>query len=268
MFTNRYKYILLVLFVGTIPLTVQSAARLPFSSSFEANNFSEWNGGADASLTVTNEDSSNGQYSARAQMSSGSTADNYKDFYFGDHASVNGAPATNGLWLELDSKFDAGFDFGTERIHKIAIINFEDENRRRRYQVIINVRLPEEIYFIENLAWNADRSFDKTVDAYSQNIGQTLTMNRGQWDKLKLYIQLNTPGSRNGIVKFWQNDQLIMDFTDTYLRENTNFNPNKLILSNYTRNTDIIGIQRWDNFYLGIDPPASVVRPNPPQLLE
>lgn len=246
-----------------------TADRLPFNSSFETGDFSEWSGGPDSSLIITNEDASSGAFSARAQMSNGQTTDNYKDFYFGDHLVVGGVPADDELWLKFDSKFDADFVFGqNEDIHKIAIINFEDENGRRRYQLVINILLPGETYFIENLSWNADRSFNKTVNAYSQNTGIATQLNRGQWDSIKMYFKLNVPGQHNGIIRFWLNEQLIIEVTDAYMRESTNYNPNKFILSNYVTDSDVIGYQRWDNFYLGELPPIDTVRPNPPILHE
>jgi len=262
-------YLLKILFLNLLFVSapVFSAANLPFLSDFETGNFSEWDGGADATLIVTNEDSSRGQYSARAQMINGQAADNYKDFYFGDHVSVNGQAANDELWLQFDSKFDSSFDFGSnERIHKLAIINFTDENARRRYQMIVNLLLPEETFFIENLAWNADRSFDKTVDAYQQNTGDPVVMTRGQWDTVKMYLKLNTPGQRNGILRVWVNNQQIIEVTNSFMREGSNYNPNKLILSNYSRDSDLIGFQRWDNFYLAIEPPADTKRPKAPVL--
>ncbi|MCW9014599.1 MAG: polysaccharide lyase [Gammaproteobacteria bacterium] len=244
-----------------------AAERLPFSSSFEGGNFSEWSGGPDSSLIVTNEDASSGSFSARAQMVNGQATDNYKDYYFGDHLVVGGEPADDELWLEFDSKFDTNFMFGqNEDIHKIAILNFEDENGRRRYQLVINILLPGETYFIENLSWNADRSFNKTVDAYSQNTGSPTQLNRGQWENIRMFVKLNTPGQHNGVIRFWLNDSLIIEVTDAYMREATNYNPNKLILSNYVTDTDVIGYQRWDNFYLGEQAPAEIVRPMPPIL--
>jgi len=247
----------------------RAADRLPFASSFETGDFSEWNGGLDASLLVTNQDASDGQYSARAEMVNGKTADNYKDYYFGDHAVVNGVPADKELWLQLDSKFDADFVFGTtQNLHKIAIINFEI-NSQRRYQLIINLHLPDEKYYIENLKWNADGSFNKTVNAYSQNVDTTVTMSRGQWDTIVLYFKLNTPAQQNGIIRLWVNNKLVTESTNAYMREDTTFNPNKLILSNYTGvRTDLSGYQRWDNFYLGEQPPPNFVRPKAPTMFE
>jgi hypothetical protein len=202
-------------------------------------------------------------------MVDGVAADNYKDFYFGDHVVVGGVAADDELWLQFDSKFDADFRFGqNEDIHKIAILNFEDENGRRRYQLVINILVSSQTYFIENLAWNADRSFDKTVNAFSQNVGSPIGLTKGQWENLRMFIKLNTPGQRNGILKFWLNDQLIMDVSDAYMREDTSYNPNKLILSNYVRDTDLVGFQRWDNFYLGEEQPPQIVRPKPPILLD
>lgn len=251
-----------------------AAARLPFTSSFETGDFSEWNGGLDATLVVTNEQASHGSYSARSTMTLNTTSDNYKEYRFGNHPTVGGAPVTeaNGLWLTFDSKFDTGFRWATQsNLHKIAIINFEDENSRRRYQLIINVIPSSQVYFLEHLKWNADRSFNRAIPGLDQNRnGAPVAVRPGQWDRFKLYVKLNTPGQSNGIVRLWINDVLKVENTAVPVREDTTFTPNKMLLSNYAMDPTVDGRQRWDNFYLGETEPTStpVVRPNPPELID
>jgi hypothetical protein len=246
------------------------AERLPFRSSFETGTFSEWNGGLEASMRVVQEDASHGSYATRAVMTRGAATDNYKEFLFGDHIRIgSGAPvdAQRGLWLTLDSKFDSGFSFGTStNLHKIALINLEDENGRRRYQLIINVWTANRQYFVEHLKWNADRSFNRAMPGVTQNVGTPVQARLGQWDKLKLFIKPNTPGASNGIVRFWVNGQLKAEYTNVAVREDTNYNPNKLLMVNYATDTTTAGVQKWDNFYLGESDPDAGVRPNPPIL--
>lgn len=245
------------------------ATRLPFRSSFETGSFSEWHGGLDARMTVTQEQASDGRYSVRASMQSGTGNDNYKEFRFGDHSTVRGTPVnvSDGLWLTFDSKFDSGFQFSrSARFHKIAILNLEDENARRRYQVVLNVRTSDGQYFIEHLKWNADRSFNRALPGMEQNVGTPVRASLGQWDRLKLFVKPNTRGGNDGIIRLWVNDELKAQYTSVALREATDYMPNKLIMSNYAPEGDTIGNQRWDNFYLGEDVPADVVRPNPPVL--
>lgn len=252
-----------------------SAARLPFSSSFEAGSFGEWNGGLDASMTVTASQASDGRYSAQSVMTPGSSTDNYKEFVFGDNPRVGGAAvdANNGLWLTFDTRFDTGFRFADGAVaHKVAIINWEDANGRRRYQIIINIwSVPGSAhgeYFVDHLKWNEDRSFNRTMPYVGQNIGTKTKLRYGQWDKLKLYVKNNTLGRSDGIVRFWVNGVLKAEHTNVALRENVAVNPNKLIMSNYVVESTASGTQRWDNWKLSeTDPDAgAVVRPNAPVL--
>lgn len=268
MYERTRTFIPAALLAMLFSLPLSAAEGLPFSSSFETGDFSEWQGGLETTLAVTQEDASDGQYSARARMIAGQRTDNYKDYYFGDHQVVGGQPADDELWLQFSIKFDQDFIFGRdERIHKLAILNFTDGNGLRRYQMIVNLMLPGETIFIENLLWNADRSFNKTVAGYEQNMGAPVTIRRGQWDTIKMYMKLNTPGQRNGIVRFWVNGQQTMEYTDAHMRENSSYNPNKLILSNYVTDTDLSGYQWWDDFYLGEEAPQSAIAPpNPPIL--
>lgn len=247
------SFIAAALLLFTAP-PARAATGLPFQSSFETGNFSEWNGGGEATMSVVSGQSTHGQYSAQSVMIPGQATDNYKDYVFGNHPWVGGQAvnASAGLWLEFDVKFDAGFVFpNCECTHKIAIVNFEDENARRRYQIIINVWASRRVYMLEHLKWNADRSFGGSLTGLVQNVGPEITPRIGQWDKLKLYIRPNTPGAADGIVRFWVNGVLKAEHTAVAVRENTSFLPNKLIMSNYVTNTTTAGTQRWDNFYLG-----------------
>lgn len=248
---------------------LSDVTRLPFRSSFESGSFSEWNGGLDSTMTVTSSQATDGTRSAQSVMIAGQTTDNYKEYVFGDHPRVGGTPVTTsqGMWLTFDSKFDSGFQFASGAIvHKIAIVNFEDSNSRRRYQLLLNVYVPERVYFFEHLVWNADGSFNRSNPGISQNVGTRAQVRLGQWDKFKIFIKPNTPGRADGVVKMWVNDVLKLDHSTISIRDNTNYNPNKLIMSNYVNTSTAAGIQRWDNWYLGETEPGASVRPNPPVL--
>jgi len=248
--------------------TALGATGLPFRSSFETGDFSEWDGGLQASLSVSSVDATDGRYAAQAVMTQGQPTDNYKDYIFGDHVRVGGDAVTpaQGLWLQFDSKFDVGFTYGSSStFHKIAIVNFEDENSRRRFQVVLNARARSGDYYIERLRWNADRSFNRSLGGLSQNIGTPAVARIDQWDRLLLFVKPNTPGNVDGEIRFWVNGELKGEYRNITLREETQYNPNKLILSNYAPDTTTIGVQRWDNFYLGVSDPRGTARPMPPE---
>jgi hypothetical protein len=256
-----YSALMLLASAGTL-----AATGLPFRSSFENGDFREWNGGLDSTMTVTTETATDGTRSVRSVNTAGSTTDNYKDYIFGDHARVGGTGVTeqNGLWLQFDSRFDTGFVFGSN-VHKVAIVNLENEQGRRRYQIIINIWSTTGEYFIEHLEWNADGSFAGALPGMPENVGPKVYQRPGQWDRLKLFIKPNTSGQSNGIIRLWVNGVLKTEYTNCALRENTNYMPNKLIMANYVNATVTNGIQRWDNWYMGeTDPGGAAVRPNPP----
>lgn len=249
-----------------------AAARLPFESGFETGDFREWDGGLDASMTVTAQQSAQGRYSAQSVMTLGSTTDNYKEYVFGDHPRVAGLPVTveTGLWLEFDVKFDSDFQYpACQCVHKIAILNLEDESSRRRYQLIINLWTPDRTFFVEHLKWNADRSFNRALPGMTQNVGTPAAARFGEWDHLKLFVKPNTPGQANGVVRLWVNGRLKTDYSNIAVREDTSYMPNKLIMSNYVNATTVSGTERWDNFYLGeSDRGAPAIRPAAPVLHE
>lgn len=267
---KKLATIFVLVVVSSIGQSVLAATRLPFTSSFESGDFSEWNGGLDSTMTVTSQQATHGTRSVQSVMTFGRTTDNYKEFLFGDHPRVGGTPvsATAGAWLRFDAKFDQGFTYGAGgNVHKVMTLNFEDENGRRRYQLIINVYTPTNEYFIEHLKWNEDRSFNRAFPSITQNVGTPAPVRFGQWDRFTLFVKANTPGSANGIVRLWINDRLQAEYTNIPVRENTNYNFNKLLMANYVNGTTTNGTQRWDNFYLGEEPPPErAVRPNPPRL--
>jgi hypothetical protein len=263
---------LLAISLGMSLMASQWAAaevtRLPFRSGFETGNYSEWQGGPTPTMSIVSGNSAQGQYHVQSVLTRGTPTDSYQDFYFGDHPSVGGLPVTpaNGLWLSLSSKFDTGFQYANAIMHKIMLVNFNDENRRRRYQVIINVQVSTGNYTVEHLKWNADGSFNRSFSCCLQNVGTAVRPRAGQWDKLKLFIRPNTPGQLNGEIKLWVNGELKVDYANIQLREDTPYNPNKLILSSYESGGTASGTQRWDDIYLGeTDPDATAQRrPNPP----
>lgn len=264
---GRMTRVLMSFFLALVSVTALAVERLPFTSGFETGSFSEWQGGLDATLTVSRSSAFSGQYAARAQMTRGQTTDNYKDFYFGDHRSVGGAGVDqDGLWLRFYSKLDVGFDFGSQTLHKLALINFTDSAGQRRYQILVNIQPSTQRYILENLSWRADGGFDRSLFGLIQNVGTPAVVRYGQWDKIKVHIVPNTPGQSNGIVRLWINDELKLSYTNVPMREGTNFNPNKLIMSNYVPRSDVSGVQWWDDFYLGeVDPDSqAAIVPNAP----
>jgi hypothetical protein len=248
-----------------------AAARLPFVSDFESGTFTDWDGGPTPTMSIVTGNAASGQRSVQSVLTPGTPTDSYQDFYFGDHANVAGAPVTPaaGLWLRLYSKFDTGFQYASSSImHKIVLVNFDDESPRRRYQVIINVQISTGNYIIEHLKWNADRSFNRSFNCCAQNVGTPVRPRPGQWDKLKLFVRPNTPGELNGEIKLWINDELKVNYTGIQVREDAPYNPNKVILSSYESSGTAAGTQRWDNFYIGETDPDTGPRPMPPVLNE
>ena len=247
-----------------------AAERLPFRSGFESGNFNDWDGGPTPTMSIVSGNSAVGTRHVQSVLTLGTPTDSYQDFYFGDHPTVGGAPVTTaaGLWLSLYAKFDTGFQFANGIMHKIMLVNFDDENGRRRYQVIINVQIATGNYIIEHLKWNADRSFNRSFSCCVQNVGTPVGPRFGQWDKLKLFVRPNVPGQLNGEIKLWVNDELKVNYTGIQVREDAPYNPNKIILSSYESGGTASGTQRWDEIYLGESDPDGGPRPMPPVLNE
>lgn len=234
--------------------------RLPWSSDFDSGTFDAWDGFRNTNgVTIETNGCQSGRC-ARAPLLAGTVNDNYGDFHFGDHVSVKG-PKLEAVWLSFYSKFDAGLIW-PNRSQKLAILNLTDgATTTRHYQVYVYVR-PNGEYAVDKSDLD-----DWVFSGLYQNVGGAASAVRfGQWDKLKLYVKLNTPGRADGIVKLWVNGVLKVDYGSVDIREGAAFGLNKLNLSSSSTQAGVnSGVQWWDSFELQTtDPDAVSAVPNPP----
>ena len=83
-----------------------------------------------------------------------------------------------------------------------------------------------------------------------------LVVAMGEWVKLKLYTRMNTPGSSNGIIRLWIDDELKVDYTDVNIRENTSYGFGKLIMGSYaTQASGSDGYEWFDGWVLSATDP-------------
>lgn len=236
------------------------AVTLPFVDGFESGDFSAWNGGRTDGFSVS---SGSAYYSNRAACGTslpGKGTDYYLDANFGDHPRVRASPVRGGLYVRFAHKFGPDFEPGnTARYHKILLINFEDANDLRREQIILNVlgtavsRASRGQYVVENIHWNADRSFNGSR-LFVQNLGTPVSYQPGRWDIIKIYIRPNTVGQADGTVRVWINGNMIIEHTAIHLR-NTAYNPNLVIIGYYAPDTDIRGSRCWDDITISESDP-------------
>lgn len=247
----------------TDPVTEpETDSGLNWTSDFEQNNFNDWTY-VRGDLVTTTESPRTGQYCARATLTQGTLSDNYADFYFGDHSSVGGDKVEE-VYLKLSSKFSSQYDTWPSNSHKIALLNLTDgESNDRRYQVMVNVDRDGR-YFVEHSYIDTWQFF-----GLSQNTGgDPAGVRYGQWDDLKLYVRLNTPGASDGIIRLYVNEELKVDYTNVNIRQNTSYGLNKLILSSYATDQSMAsGYQYYDDWSISSIEPNDWVSPLPaPQL--
>jgi len=209
------------------------------SENFESAAWDKWVG-TRGNLEIANDNCAEGNLCARATLVENTDDNNYADFTFGDHVTV-GDPKIEEVYLQMYSKISAGYSW-PNRSHKIAIFNLTDGvSTARRYQVYVYAdpsgRYAVDYTDIDNWVFNG----------LSQNVGTPVNVSSGQWDKLKLRVRLNTPGSSNGVIELWVNDELKLSYNNVNIRLGTNYGLNKFILSSYsTRTTGSSGTQWYD----------------------
>jgi len=249
-------------FFEDTPLPQPGNTGLPWNSNFETGDTSDWNGWSRGTVALSAENPNSGTSCTRSPLTDGTLNDNYLEHYFGDHVKT-GLDKVEEVYLQLYSKFSSGYTWPTAQSHKIAILNLTNgTDWERRYQVFI--------YVNPNGAYMVDHSYIGTWQFFGlpQNVGTPATVNFDTWDKLKLYVRLNTPGNSDGIVKLWVNDVLKADYTDLNLRQNTLFGVNKLILSTYTSHqSGSDGVQWFDDWTMATEDIEPTPIPQPPTSL-
>jgi hypothetical protein len=237
----------------------QSSTLLPWRATFDGGNLSEWNGFSNGTgAAVVSSGCASGRC-LRSPFVVGSVSDNYGDFHFGDFVTVRG-PKVEEVWLSVWSKFE-NVTAWPNRSQKIAILNLTDGMTwTRHYQVTL-------------LVWpNGEYGLERTdLDNWlfwgvNQNVGSPVRVRMNQWDRLKVYVRLNTPGRADGVARLWVNGTLVLDHTNVNVRFNTNYGFNKLNLSTRATQASASGGAQWhDSFTLSeSDPNGSSSPPGAP----
>ncbi len=231
---------------------------LPLNESFDAGNWNAW-GGIRGNLTFSTQNCMQGTRCGQSALVANTDDNNYADYYFADHVGQGGDKVEE-VYMQMYSKFDPGYVW-PNRSHKIALLNLTDGvTSDRRYQVYVYVD-PTGRYAVDHSNIATWQFF-----GHAQNIGTPVTVRSGQWDKLKLYTKLNTPGLSDGIIRLWVNDQLKVSYENVNIRENTNYGMNKFILSSYSTNaTGSNGLQWYDDLVVSQTDPGSTIDTVAPQ---
>ena len=235
-----------------------AAQSVSWQATFDEGNFREWNGGFrnTTGMAISETGCQSGRC-VRATLAAGTNSDNYADFHFGDHVTIGQAKVEE-VWLRLWSKFETGY-LWPNRSQKMAILNLTDgQTLTRHYQIIVYVR-PNGDYAVDHSDLDNWRFW-----GLFQNIGTPVQVRWNQWEKMKLYVRLNTPNVANGVVRLWINDELKVDYSNVNIRAATNYGLNKLNLSSYaTQSSPNNGVQWWDSFMLSSADPDGAA-PSPP----
>jgi hypothetical protein len=229
----------------TITLPSSGQTGLPFSDGFESGSFSLWDGSS-GQIAVYNSGCRSGSHCSRATITSGSDSTAYADYYFGQKEGKN---PVDELTMTTYVKFDSITSWPVYA-HKITNLNIYDGNGDQSYQVLLGVAGSNSgragQYYIENTYWK-----DWEFFSHYQNQGTPTSVVNGQWDKLSVYVKLNTLGASNGIIKLSVNDVLKLSYNNLNIRENTTDTFGKMIMTSMANSaaTDS-GYEIWDDYSL------------------
>jgi hypothetical protein len=248
------------LFVFAPGPAAQGSNRIPWSMTFDTGDlFTGWNGFRNTTgVSILNQGCVAGQC-LRSPLIAGTTSDNYGDYYFGDFVGFGG-PKVEEIWVRMWSKFESGYSWPSAS-HKIGILNLTDGvSSTRRFQVIPLVTAQGRYALTLS-------DIDRWVFSdHNQNVGSPVNVRFGQWDKIKVYVRLNTPNVSNGVIRMWVNDVLKLEYTSVNIRGGTAFGINKFNLSTYaTPSSPTNGVQWHDDIILSpTDPDGGTTTPPAP----
>jgi hypothetical protein len=93
---------------------------------------------------------------------------------------------------------------------------------------------------------------------------------RGVWTCYEMLVQMNTPGSRDGRIAFWENGKLIADWQNVRFRDVTSVQINEIQLENGGKSSTQVNDKWYDNLviatsYIGpVSTTTTTPAPNPP----
>ncbi|KAK9721283.1 hypothetical protein K7432_003547 [Basidiobolus ranarum] len=70
-------------------------------------------------------------------------------------------------------------------------------------------------------------------DKFGVSLGQGVLLNLGAWNKMQLYIQLNTPGKSNGVLQLYVNDKIWLDMSGMVFRKSGAIAINDILFSTF-----------------------------------
>ncbi|KAK9764950.1 hypothetical protein K7432_007114 [Basidiobolus ranarum] len=70
-------------------------------------------------------------------------------------------------------------------------------------------------------------------DVYGQSIGRGFDFNKGAWNRVALYIQVNTIGKEDGIIQLYLNDTLWLDIREIPFRKEKGIGISSIMFSTF-----------------------------------
>ncbi|ORX79949.1 hypothetical protein K493DRAFT_200862, partial [Basidiobolus meristosporus CBS 931.73] len=70
-------------------------------------------------------------------------------------------------------------------------------------------------------------------DAYGQSIGRGFDFNKGAWNRVALYVQVNTVGKEDGVIQLYLNDSLWLDIREIPLRKEKGIGISSIMFSTF-----------------------------------
>jgi hypothetical protein len=231
-------------------------ALLPFTSSFEGGNTSEWTSGFQGGTITVNQNQAYDGTFAMSVLNVVGGNDDYVSFLFGDALQVGGAGMVAGdnLWLRFAYKWGSNWqDNGYNSLIKVMLMNAHNPTTgARMFQTTLNYYVPTQIYSLEFLNWTGVGSFN--LRANIDLSGPVRVLN--QWVEFVMHWRLNSVNQSDGLLEIWSKSEAETFYTKRMENSAINFNRdtgvgyNRLIVANYQPDGVISGNRYWDYFRL------------------
>ena len=213
--------------------------KLILSETWENNNISNWDDDLIVGDTHIDTDPVyKGNYAIKMESSN---PGNYAHF-FGDHPGIDGDMVTD---VTLEEYYYPSPGFQWPEGLKLWIMNCF-EGWGAGYNLAEGQSKPHSWapYYMTTWVNNQGELAGQLVRAdglggtgalwqnYYQNVGSPVSLTPGTWNKIKIRLKLNTPGSSDGIYQIWVDDELKCNYSNVNYRGTyTNYGWNHLMMS-------------------------------------
>ncbi len=204
------------------------------ASSSLSSRYQDVQSAAAGGFDVSTTDSFSGQQSLRQQYMPNQVDAGWISWFYGDALGGNHGPSHNEIFMRWYHKFEPGFEGMPPKMARLRRLE-AGFNRSTAVHFWVDLdsgnQLPlvADIFAPNSPDTNGGNWLPITVSTFLYSDAGNI----GRWVCHEMQVKNNSAGNNDGIVRFWADDQLILERTDFNLSGNSGENFNEVMLDTY-----------------------------------